>query len=166
MEHEPTSLSENVPQKSKKKHLDCPDVLSTAMKTAKIDESTHSSETIVITVPDRAQMTNNTTSAIDNEFIMIDDVIDNEPKDNIVITNVWSQTKNDENDPQQSNDVIIIDDDDDEDEKNTAIDIEQKQHLSKNAINKLSKRFNQSKRLALPLIALDELFVCKECGKY
>lgn len=169
MEYE-TSLPENLPQKSKKKHLDCPDGLSDSMQTAKIDESTHSSDTIVITVPDRAQMTNNTTSIIDNEFIMIDDVTENNKrKDNIIITDVWSQT---ENNPQQSNDIIVIDDDEDDlldnsssnKEKSTEIDIQQT-HLSKHYIDKLTKKFNQTKRLALPLISLDKLFVCNHCSK-
>lgn len=163
--HETTSISENLPQKSNKKLLDCPNVLSTAMKTAKIDESTHSTSTIVITVPDRSQMTNDTTTAIDNEFIMIDDVTENnKPKDNIIITNVWSQNKNNENYPQQPNEIIIIDDDDNDDNLDNSSS--KKNENTEIAVEKLTNRFNQTKRLALPLIALDDLFVCKECGKY
>lgn len=173
-----TSSTDIQLQTSKKKSLHCSDVQIPTDKTSRIDEITPSSNTIVITVPDRTQMTStsdaNLTLTADNEFIMIDDVIENNKQnEGIVITNVWSDTKNNENELQQSNDIIIIDDDEDDlleiskinNEENTEIPIEQK-CLSKHSIEKSSNRLNKTKRLAHPLIALDKLFVCNECGKY
>jgi len=70
------SLPEVLPQKSKKRSLECPDAPLIAMKSARIERS-QPSDPIIITVPDSAQMAERSTPlslTIDDEFIMIDDM--------------------------------------------------------------------------------------------
>ncbi|XP_026811622.1 uncharacterized protein LOC113552843 isoform X4 [Rhopalosiphum maidis] len=161
------SLPEVLPQKSKKRSIECPDVLSVAMKSARIDEESQPSDTIVITVPDRAQMTESSTSlSIDNEFIMIDDVKQNDMQESLKIDCIWSESKKKEKDPKvSSNDDIIVIDDEDE------VDLSEKEGLedsSKQICLEREESTNGSiktKRLAFPIIELDKLFVCKECEK-
>lgn len=162
------SLPEVLPQKSKKRSIKCPDVLSVAMKSARIDEESQPSDTIVITVPDRAQMTESSTSlSIDNEFIMIDDVKQNDMQESLKIDCIWSESKNKEKDPKVSsnNDIIVIDDEDE-------VDLSEKGGLEDSTKQICLEREEstngsiKTKRLAFPIIELDKLFVCKECGKY
>jgi len=165
------SVPEVLPQQSKKRSIECPDVLSVAMKSARIDEGSQPSDTIVITVPDSAQMAESSTSmslAIDNEFIMIDDVKQNDMQETLKINRIWSESKNKKKDPNLSSndDIIVIDDEDDVDLSDKEIFNEGPTKRicldSKESINGSSK----VKRLAFPIIELDKLFVCKECGKY
>jgi len=94
------------------------------MKSAHIDENNQALDTIVITVPDGAQMINNNmTLNIDNDFIMFDNVnqcgvnqSDVEESLNQDINNIFSKTINNVKEPQKSTDVIIIDDDDNDDD--------------------------------------------------
>lgn len=155
------SLPEIQSHKTRKRRLERPDVLSSAMKSAHIDDN-QSSDTIVITVPDRAQMENNTplTQSIDNEFIMLDDVNQSSVQSSLKINNIWSESKVIETNPHLSNDVIIIDDEDDILSNDNTDNSNKRKRLSKHTIEKSEK----SKRLALPIIPLNELFVCKDCG--
>jgi len=168
---ETSSLPEVLPQKSKKRSIECPDVLSVAMKSARIDEGSQSSDTIVITVPDSAQMAESSTSlslAIDNEFIMLDDVNQNDMHETFKINHIWSESKTKEKEPKISlnDDIIVIDDEDD-------VDLSDKEGLNEVPTKRIclereesTNVSNKSKRLAFPIIELDKLFVCKECGKY
>jgi len=70
------SIPEVLPQKSKKRSIECPDAFFVAMKSARIERS-QPSDPIVITVPDSTQMAESSTPlslTINNEFIMIDDM--------------------------------------------------------------------------------------------
>lgn len=181
-----SSISEILPPRTKKRRLECPDVLSEALKSAHIDESTQSP--ILIEIPDGVQMANcvTYTPSIDNEVIMVG-VNDNEnqnDEENILLNtnNCWINAKNKEKVSQQSNnDVIVIDDDDidydDDDDGLLHIDITSNREEENMEIlnkRKRSKRLsvgeydgpNKIKRLALPVIELDKLFACKDCGKY
>uniref|UniRef100_A0A2H8TXZ9 Zinc finger and BTB domain-containing protein 6 n=1 Tax=Melanaphis sacchari TaxID=742174 RepID=A0A2H8TXZ9_9HEMI len=163
-----SSLPEVLPQKSKKRSVECSDVLSVAMKSACIDEGSQPLDTIVITVPDSAQMAESSTSlplAIDNEFIMIDDVNENDMQESLKINCIWSESKNKEKRKVSSNnDVIVIDD---EDETNL-LEKEELESPKKRMCLEKGESTNGSikvKRLAFPIIELDKLFVCKECEK-
>lgn len=178
-----SSISEILPPKTKKRRLECPDVLSEALKSAHIDSNTQSP--ILIEIPDGVKMANcvTYTPSIDNEVIMVG-VNDNEnqnDEENILNSNNhWINVKNKEKDSQQSNDdVIIIDDDDnnyDDDDGLLHIDTtsNKEDNIEIPIKRKRSKRFsigeyegpNKIKRLALPIIELDKLFACKDCGKY
>jgi len=168
---ETISVPEVLTQRSKKRSIECPDVLSAAMKSAHIDERSQSSDTIVITVPDSAQMAESSTStslAIDNEFIMIDDVNQNDMQGTLKINRVWSDSKNKKKEPNVSSndDIIVIDDEDD-------VDLSEKEEFNEGPTKRICLEIeesingsNKAKRLAFPIIELDKLFVCKECGKY
>lgn len=169
-----SSLPENLPQRTKKRRLECPDVISEAMKSAHIEENTQFSDTIVITVPDSAQMmdsNNSLTPVIDSEFIMIDDVDQSDLHETLRINDIWTENEDNVIEPlQQSDDIITIDDEDDLlDTLNKTVTTEISNNR-KRSIEHLTKEFidsqNKPKRLALPLIALNKLFFCKECGKY
>jgi len=174
-----SSLPEILPQKPKKKRLNCPNVLSSAMKSADINTNTQLSDTIIITVPDRAQMTNDNTSsiaAIDNEFIMLDDTKNqnNETDEPFKINVIWTEAKSNKVEPPQksSDDIIVIDDDDELLENQTSNTDEnikistKKRRLSKHSIEESTDGLNKVRRLAHPLIPLINLFTCKGCGKY
>jgi len=173
-----SSLPEILPQRPKKKSLNCSNVLSAAMESANINTNTQLSDTIIITVPDRAQMTNDNTSsntAIDNEFIMLDDAKNqnNEIDEPFKINVLWTNAKSNKVEPQKSNDdVIVIDDDDELLENQTSntdenIKMSTKQRrLSKHSIEESTDGLNKARRLAHPLIPLINLFTCKGCGKY
>jgi len=168
---EAISVPEVLPQRSKKRSIECPDVLSVAMKSARIDEGSQASDTIVITVPDGAQMAESSTSmslAIDNEFIMIDDVNQNDMQETLKINHIWSESNNKEKEPKVSSndDIIVIDDEDD-------VDLSEKEELNEGPTKRICLEVeesingsNKAKRLAFPMIELDKLFVCNECGKY
>lgn len=175
---ETSSFREILPQKTKKRRSGCSDVLSAAVKSARIDESSQSSDTIVITVPDQAQMTNSTSltssSDMDSEFIILDDDINQKHEKTAKVNSFWSLTGIDQND---QNDVIVIDDDDDDDandddddDDNTILDNDESNKVEnvptkrKHSIEEPSGSI-KPKRLALPLVALDKLFACKRCGK-
>jgi len=165
------SVPEILPQRSKKRSIECPDVLSVAMKSARINEESQPSDTIVITVPDSAQMAESSTSmslAIDNEFIMIDDVDQNDMQETLKINRIWSEFNNKEKEPKMSSndDIIVIDDEDD-------VDLSKKEELNESPTKRICLEIeesingsNKTKRLAFPFIELDKLFVCKECGRY
>lgn len=157
-------MSEILPKRAKKRALECPDVLSAAMKSARIDESTQSSDTIVITIPDSGQKTS-LTPTVDNE-IMLDCVNQNDvQQETCKISDVWTETENNSKELQYSNDdVIIIDDDDDELLDDITPNTKETSAISTN--NAMIKQSIKAKRLALPLIALDTLFTCKPCGKF
>jgi len=163
------SVPEVLPQQSKKRSTECPDALSVAMKTARIDVGTQPSDTIVITVPDSAQMAKSSTSmplANDNEFIMIDDVNQNDGHETLKINRIWSECDIAEKEPEVSSndDIIVIDDEDDEDD----VDLPEKE-LTEGPAKRIClniNRSNKTKRLAFPVIELDKLFVCNKCGKY
>ncbi|KAL4143321.1 hypothetical protein QTP88_005667 [Uroleucon formosanum] len=164
------SVPEILPQRSKKRSIECPDVLSVAMKSARINEESQPSDTIVITVPDSAQMAESSTSmslAIDNEFIMIDDVDQNDMQETLKINRIWSESNNKEKEPKVSSndDIIVIDDEDD-------VDLSDKEELNESPTKRICLEIeesingsNKTKRLACPTIELDKLFVCKECEK-
>jgi len=155
--------------------LDCPDVLSAAIEFANIDTTTQSSDTIIITVPDQTQMTNHNTSltpAINNEFIMLDDAKNqNNESEPFKINNIWTEMKNNIIEPQKSKDDVIIIDDEDEVLNNDASNNEEnikmftKRRRLSNSTEKSTNGLNKAKRLALPLVLLDNLFTCKGCGK-
>lgn len=161
-----------LPKKNRKRRLQCPDVLSVAMQSASIDENAQPSDAIIITVPDRAQMTDNDSTSkslpIDNEFIILDDVNQNDMQDPLKLDSIWSETKNNEEQLQQSHDdVIIIDDEDDILDNDNSKKVESKiptkrKHSTEDSLD----RQNKIKRLAYPTIELDQLFSCKDCGKY
>ncbi|CAI6364719.1 unnamed protein product [Macrosiphum euphorbiae] len=166
---EAISVPEVLTQRSKKRSIECPDVLSVAMKSARIDEGSQASDTIVITVPDGAQMAESSTSmslAIDNEFIMIDDVNQNDMQETLKINHIWSESNNKEKEPKVSSndDIIVIDDEDD--------DLSEKEELNEGPTKRICLEVeesingsNKAKRLAFPMIELDKLFVCNECEK-
>lgn len=157
-----------MPKKTIKRRSGCTDVLPTAIKSARIDEQTQSSDTIVITVPDKAQMTNSTSltpsSNMDSEFIILDDDDDVNQKHEqpmCKINNVWSLAENNENN------IIIIDDDDNDNDHNNMLDNDESIRVD-NVPTKRKHSVEESvkpKRLALPMVALDKLFACKKCGK-
>jgi len=161
------SLPEVLPLKSKKRPIECPDAISVAMKSARI-EGSQLSDTIVITVPDSAQMGESSTPlslTIDNEFIMIDDVNQNDMQESLKINCIWSESKNKEKEPEVSStdDIIVIEDEDDLLEK------EELGSSTKQTCLEEEESTNGSikvKRVAFPIIELDKLFFCKECGKY
>lgn len=158
-------------QRNKRRRLECPDVLSAAMKSACIEESTQSSDTIVITVPDRAHMVDNSNSsapAIDNEFIMLDDNDQNDLRESLRINDIWTENENNVVEPlEQPDDVITIDDEDDlPDTSNKTVATEISIKRKHSVLQESFDSRNKNKRLALPIIALDKLFLCKECGKY
>lgn len=168
---ETSSFREILPKKIKKRRLGCPNALSDAIKSARIDASSQSSsDTIVITVPDKAQMTNSTSltssSDMDNEFIILDDDINQKPEQTIKIDNVWSMAGCDQID---QSDVIVIDDDNDVDDNVLDNDgsnkVENVSTKRKNSIEEPNGGPIKPKRLALPIVALNKLFVCKKCGK-
>jgi len=153
------------------------------MKSAHIDENNQALDTIVITVPDGAQMINNNmTPNIDNDFIMLDDVnqcgvnqSDVEESLNQDINNIFSKTINNVKEPQKSTDVIIIDDDDDDDviyvcsfnKDDSSKNPSRHKRLEKCQLEQsMHRSINKVKRLAFPIIPLDKLFFCKECSKY
>ncbi|CAH1712108.1 unnamed protein product [Aphis gossypii] len=160
------SLPEVLPLKSKKRPIECPDALSVAMKSARI-EGSQLSDTIVITVPDSAQMGESSTPLslnIDNEFIMIDDVNQNDMQESLKINRIWSESKNKEKEPKVSStdDIIVIEDEDDLLEK------EELESSTKRTCLEQEESINGSikvKRVAFPIIELDKLFFCKECEK-
>lgn len=164
---EAISVPEVLPQRSKKRSIECPDVLSAAMKSARIDEGSQASDTIVITVPDSAQMAESSTSMslpIDNEFIMIDDVNQNDMQETLQINRIWSESNNKEK-VSSNDDIIVIDDEDD-------VDLSEKEELNEGPTKQICLEIeeslngsNKAKRLAFPIIELDKLFVCKECEK-
>lgn len=141
------------------------------MKSAHIDENTHS-DTIVITVPDKEQMSCGTSAPldIDNDFIMLDDVNKNDVHEALKLTDKkLSKGKKDSREQQQSSpsNVIIIDDEDDlmdnsSNNKEQTIDNLTKQ---KQSISNSVEDPNKVKRLANPLIPLDKLFFCKQCSE-
>lgn len=141
------------------------------MKSARIDENTQSSDTIVITVPDRAQMSDSTllNPTIDNEFIMLDYVNQNDvQQQTLKISDVWTEAANYKKKLPHSNDddVIVIEDDDDDLLDNMSNANKTSEIPTNNAMVKQSVvRSAKAKRLALPLVALDKLFTCKQCGK-
>jgi len=168
---EAISVPEVLPQRPEKRSIECPDVLSVAMKSALIDKESQASDTIVITIPNSAQMAKISTSmslAIDNEFIMIDDMNQNDMQQTLKINSIWSESNNKEKEPKVSSndDIIVIDDEDD-------VDLSEKEELNEGPTKQIClvtkesiNRSNKAKRLAFPIIELDKLFVCKECGKY
>lgn len=157
-------------QRNKRRRLDCSDVLSAAMKSACIEETTQSSDTIVITVPDRSHLVDNSNSlapAIDNEFIMLDDNDQNDLRESLRINDIWTENENIVEPLEQPDDIITIDDEDDLPatlSKTVATEISIKRKRS--AIEESIDSPNKNKRLALPIIPLDKLFFCKNCGKY
>lgn len=172
---ETISLPEVIPQRSKKRSIECPNVISTAMKSAQIDEISQPSDTIVITVPDSAQMEESSASLSlpnDSEFIMLDDTIQNDTEpiqETLKINRIWSVSNNIEEEPLElSNDgIIVIDDDDDDDDLSVTEGLNEVPSKRKCLGRKESTNgSNKVKRLAFPIIELDNLFVCKECGKY
>lgn len=171
-----SSLPEILPQRHKKRRVDYPDKLSAAIESVIINKNAQLlSNTIVIKVPDKTQMINDytsSTSAINNEFIMLDDA-KNEPE-MFKINNIWSETENNKVKPQMSHndDVIIIDDENELLENNTSnkeenIEISNKQRcLTKQSVEESTDGLNKTKRLAHPLVPLANLFTCKGCGKF
>jgi hypothetical protein len=168
-----TSCSpEILKKKTRKRRLKCSDVLSTALKSVSDDKNVKPADAIIITVPDRAQMTeDNSTSItlpIDNEFIILDDVNQNDMQDPLKLDSVLSETKNNEEELQQSNDDVIIIDDEEDLLGNDTFNIKEKKvptkrkHSSEETVD----QSNKVKRLAFPTVELDKLFNCKECGQY
>lgn len=156
-----TSFSPEVLKKRtrKKRRLESSDVLSVAMKSASINENAQPSDAIIITVPDRAQMTEGTSITLhnDNEFIILDDVNQNDMQDPLKRVTVCSGTKNNEKDMIPHNDdVIIIDDDDDSD--NDTFKKEQNKVPTKRK-RSTDKSVDQSDKVKI-------LFSCKKCGQY
>jgi len=103
--------------------------------------------------------------AIDNEFIMIDDVNQNDMQETLQINRIWSESNNKEK-VSSNDDIIVIDDEDD-------VDLSEKEELNEGPTKQICLEIeeslngsNKAKRLAFPIIELDKLFVCKECGKY
>jgi len=167
---EKISVPEVLPQRSKKRSIECPDVLSVAMKSARIDEGSKPSDTIVITVPDSAQMAESSSSmslAIDNEFIMLDDVNQNDMQETLKISRIWSESKNKKKEPNVSSndDIIVIDDEDDDNLSDKEFNEDPTKRICLESDESINGS-NKAKRLTLPIIELDKLFVCKECGKY
>eukprot|EP00102_Acyrthosiphon_pisum_P022313 XP_016659523.1 PREDICTED: uncharacterized protein LOC100573806 [Acyrthosiphon pisum] len=166
---EAISVPEVLPQRSKKRSIECPDILSVPMKSARIDKGSQASDTIVITVPNSTQTAEKCTSmslAIDNEFVMIDDVNQNDMQQTLNTNRIWSES-NKENEPKVSSndDIIVIDDEDD-------VDLSEKEELNEGptkriclAIEESINGSNTAKRLAFPIVELNKLFVCKECAK-
>ncbi|XP_025411013.1 uncharacterized protein LOC112683957 isoform X4 [Sipha flava] len=167
-----TSCSpEILKKKTRKRRLKCSDVLSTALKSVSDDKNVKPADAIIITVPDRAQMTeDNSTSItlpIDNEFIILDDVNQNDMQDPLKLDSVLSETKNNEEELQQSNDDVIIIDDEEDLLGNDTFNIKEKKvptkrkHSSEETVD----QSNKVKRLAFPTVELDKLFNCKECDQ-
>lgn len=161
---ETSSLSETLPQSTQSRSLECPDLL------AHVDENNKPSDTIIITVPDKNQMENNSSStpAIDHEFIMLDDINESNLKDNMKINNIWSTTNNSEKNMEiRHSDIIVINDDDDDDlgdfGKSKNIESSKRKSIEESITESKEQKF---KRLALPLIALEKLFTCIDCSKY
>lgn len=112
--------------------------------------------------------------AIDNEFIMLDDVnVENDKQEMTVDTcnksgNNIETSQPPPDDDLNCSDIIIIDDDNDvmsnsesHNEKNTKVSTKRKC-----SVQESNSRSTKVKRLALPIISLDKLFFCKECGMY
>jgi len=169
------SESEILPRQSQKRFIECPDVPSMARKSARFDEGSQPPDAIALTVPDGVQMAESSTSesALNNDFIMIDDdddydVNQNDTHESLAIISVWSDYNNIEKKSEVlSNDDIIVTNEDDD------VDLSEKEKLNKGPTkqicSKIEKSINESnniKRLAYPIIALDKLFACKKCGKY
>lgn len=153
-----SSLPEILLNKTKKKHSD---VHTSVIKSSHINNNTQSLDTIVITVPDRAQMENTSlTLPVDNDFIMLDnDSNQNIAHKKLKMHNIWSKSKDNNTEPPHilNDDVIIIDDDDDDDNDDMLVN-----NTSNTRDHSIIS--NKQKRLALPIIPLDKLFLCKECG--
>jgi len=153
---EAISVPEVLPQRSKKRSIECPDVLSVAMKSARIDEGSEASDAIVITVPDSAQMAGSSTSTslvIDNEFIMIDDENQNDMQETLKINHIWSESNNKEKEPKASSndDIIVIDDDEDD------VDLSEKEELNEDPTKQVIKESIMARRM-------NSLFTCNKCS--
>lgn len=166
-----TSCSSEIKKKKiRKRRSKCPDVLSTVIKSTSVEKTVQPTDAIIITVPDRAQMTeDNSTSItlpIDNEFIILDDVNQNDMQDSLKLDSVWSDTRSHEKELQQSNDdVIIIDDEEDLLDIDKSTKEEKKVPTKrKHSTEETVDQSNKIKRLAFPTVELDKLFNCKECG--
>jgi len=161
------TISDPLPQQSKKRSIKSPDVLSVAMKSARIEEgSQSSSDTIDISLSDSVQMAESSTSkslAVNNEFIIIDDdddVTQNDMHESLRITRVWSEYNNKDKKPNvSSNDDIVIDDEND-------VNLSRNEELNEDPTKQicLKDRSNKAKRSVFPIIELDNLFFCKECS--
>lgn len=165
---------EILPQKSKKRDFERSDFVTAAMKSANINESALSSsaDPILITIPASPQLTDSTCNVPeDNEFIMLDDA--SKINDELGTTKVDSSEKSMRNLPQSYDvdDVIIIENNDDDvslnslsnNEETTSTGFPTKQ---KRSANKSCNGLKKFKRLALPVVPLDDLFFCKSCSKY
>lgn len=174
-----SSLSSVPVQNSKKKRSERSTVISTTMKSVHIDDhiqTQRASGSIVINIPDSSKMTDSVplSPAIDNEFIMLDDVsVENDKQEMTVDT--CNKSGNNIETPQlppdndlNFPDIIVIDDDNDvisnsesHKEENTKIPTKRKCSTQES-----NSRLTKAKRLALPIISLDKLFFCDECSMY
>jgi len=149
------SVPEVLPQRSKKRSIECPDVLSVAMKSALIDKGSQASDKIVITVPNSAKISESTSmsSAIDNEFVIIDHVNQNNIQQTLKINRIWSESKNKEKEHKVSSndDIIVIDDDEDD------VDLSEKEELNEDPTKQVIKESIMARRM-------NSLFTCNKCS--
>lgn len=175
----PETTCEVIPQNSNNKDFEQSDFITEAMKSANIHESTSSSsaDPILITIPASPQSTEESTCYVteDNEFIMLDDASKINDELGTAKVDSWNSfEKSTRNLPQSYDvdDVIIIEDDDDDDvSPNSLSNIEEKTGAGfptkqKCSVNKSYNGLKKFKRLALPVVPLDNLFFCKSCSKY
>lgn len=174
-----SSLSSVPAQNSKKKRPERSTVITTTLKSVHIDDhiqTQRASGSIVINIPDRSKMTDSVplSPAINNEFIMLDDVnVENDKQEMTVDTCNTSGNNIETSQPPPDDDlnfpdIIVIDDDNDvisnsESQNEEVSKIPTKRKCSTQESN---NRLNKAKRLALPVISLDKLFFCDECSMY
>ncbi|XP_050525201.1 uncharacterized protein LOC126896453 isoform X2 [Daktulosphaira vitifoliae] len=175
------SLPEIMPHRTKKRRLQCSDVLSAAMKSARINDIQTETNPIVLSITDQTSLVNNTTLDTNSvsEIVANNQINQNNSNKSLQILDIWCNNT----EPKKGNDEIIIIDDDD-DNKNYSSD----NHY--NVITSCPKTINEisAKRKCLmtysnktpenkiiktkmlintakPRLSIDKLFLCEKCDK-